>query len=184
MKNLNKKLSILIVVLLTSLSMNSQSKVTLETGANVLGYKSHFQKQELLVRSMYEFATDYVGHWQLGVGVKMSSNIDGFDDVSEIIIYNGYSFEGLFNNENLDVSLNASFNLNSFSLLFVTALGVQAQVSYEVINGVSLFMNIDNVSHLERDDLYPDDKLLQRNLLKQNISVYAGIKVDLFDTRY
>ena len=68
------------------------------------------------------------------------------------------------------------------SLVFITSLGVQLQASYEVINGVSLFMNVDNVSHLERDELYPD--VLNRNMLKQNISVYAGVKIDIFDTRY
>lgn len=167
--------------MLTSLSIFGQEKVSMEFGSNILGYKSQFQNQELFVRGMYEFPTDYVGYWQFGVGVKLSSNIDGFDNVSEIIIYNGYNFKG-FTGEKLDVSVNASFNLNSFSLLFVTSLGVQLQVSYEIFDGVSLFANVDNVSHLERDELYPDT--LIRNMLKQNISIYGGVKIDIFDTRY
>jgi hypothetical protein len=182
MKNLSKKLPIFAVILLMCLPIYGQEKVSMEFGSNVLGYKSQFQNQELFIRGMYEFPTDYVGNWQLGVGAKLSSNIDGFDNVSEIIIYNGYNFKGLFTDEKLGVSVNASFNLNSFSLLFVTSLGVQLQVSYEIFDGVSLFANVDNVSHLERDELYPDT--LIRNMLKQNISIYGGVKIYVFDTRY
>ena len=169
--------------MLTSLSIFGQEKVSMEFGSNILGYKSQFQNQELFVRGMYEFPTDYVGYWQFGVGVKLSSNIEGFDNVSEIIIYNGYNFRGFFTDEKLGVSVNASFNLNSFSLLFVTSLGAQLQVSYEIFDGVSLlFADVDNVSHLERDELYPDT--LIRNMLKQNISIYGGVKIYVFDTRY
>ena len=178
MKN---RLKVFLLLFFMPLVTIGQSKVSLGIGSNVLGYKSQFQNQELIVRGMYEFDTDYVGHWQFGVGVKLSSNVDGFDNVSEIIVYNGYTLEE-FITEKLDISMNGSLNLNSFSLVFITSLGVQLQASYEVINGVSLFMNVDNVSHLERDELYPD--VLNRNMLKQNISVYAGVKIDIFDTRY
>ena len=182
MKNLNKKSLLIIVIILTSLTINCQSKITLEAGINALGYKSQFQKQEDFVRVMYEFPTNYVGHWQLGVGVKMSQNTAEYDNVSEIIVYNGYTIEE-FLTEKLDISFNGSLNLNSFSLVFITSLGVQFQASYELFKGMSLFVNVDNVSHLEKDELYPNE-MLQRNLLKQNISVYAGIKIDIFDTRY
>jgi hypothetical protein len=178
---MGNRIKLILLMMLTSLSIFGQEKVSMEFGSNILGYKSQFQNQELFVRGMYEFPTDYVGYWQFGVGVKLSSNIDGFDNVSEIIIYNGYNFKG-FTCEKLGVSVNASFNLNSFSLLFVTSLGVQLQVSYEIFDGVSLFANVDNVSHLERDELYPDT--LIRNMLKQNISIYGGVKIDIFDTRY
>ena len=181
MKNLNKKIVIFAILLMSTIYVSGQSKISMGFGSNVLGYKSQFQAQELSIRGMYEFPTDYAGHWQWGVGVKLSSNVEGFENVSEIIIYNGYSFEEVIWDK-LEVSINGSFNLNSFSLLLVTSLGVQLQASYELVNGVSLFVNLDNVSHLERDELYPD--VLNRNLLKQNISVYAGIKIDIFDTRY
>ena len=177
----NKRLKIVLLLMVASLSTLGQDRISMEFASNVLGYKSQFQNQELFVRGMYEFPTDYVGHWQFGVGVKLSSNVGDFDNVSEIIVYNGYTFEGVITDK-LDVSFNGSLNLNNFSLLFVTSLGVQMQVSYELFNGVSLFVNVDNVNHLERDELYPDT--LNRNWLKQNISVYGGIKIDIFDTRY
>ena len=181
MKNIKKQLIIAIALLSLPLNIEGQNAITMEMGSNILGYKSQFQNQELFIRGMYEFPTDYVGHWQFGVGVKLSSNVDNFDNVSEIIVYNGYSFEGVFNDEKLDISLNASFNLNSFGLLFVTSLGAQLQVSYEIFNGVSLFTNIDTVSHLERDEIYPE--VLNRNFLKPRISIYGGMKIDIFDTR-
>jgi hypothetical protein len=175
-----RRFSLLVLATMTSLYVSGQSSITMEFGSNVLGYKSQYQDQELYARGMYEFPTNYVGYWQFGVGVKLSSNVGEFDNVSEVLVYTGYTLEDSMV-KGLDVSLNGSFNLNSFSLVFVTSLGVQLQASYEVFNGVSLFMNVDNVSHLERDEIYPDT--LNRNLLKQNISVYAGIKIDILDTR-
>lgn len=182
MKDYKKRLSLLVLLMLTSLAVSSQNKLTLEFGSNVLGYKSQYQEQDLYLRTMYELPTNYIGHWQLGFGSKYSKvqNMEDNEDIVEFIFYSGYTWEDVIT-KGLDMSFNGSFNLNSFSLLFVTSLGLQFQTLYEISKGVSVFMNLDNASHIERDSLYPNS--LNRRLLKQNISIYGGIKVDLFDAR-
>ena len=104
-----------------------------------------------------------------------------FDNVSEVIVYSGYTWEDVVL-DRLNLSLNGSFNLNSFNILLIPSLGVQLQISYDVVDGVSLFVNMDNVGNLERGELYPDT--LNRDFLKQNISIYGGVKIDILDTRY
>lgn len=177
----NKRLKILLLLLITSLSTISQNKVAVEFGRNVFGYRSQFTHQELYIRGVYEFPTNHRGYKQVGVGIKLFSNVGDFDNVSEVIVYSGYTWEDVVL-DRLNLSLNGSFNLNSFNILLIPSLGVQLQISYDVVDGVSLFVNMDNVGNLERGELYPDT--LNRDFLKQNISIYGGVKIDILDTRY
>jgi hypothetical protein len=132
---------------------------------------------------MFKLNNRYNGNWQVGFGAKYSEvkNTKDNEDLVELIFYAGQTWEDVFTDK-LDISLNGSFNLNSFTLILVTSLGLQLQASYEVYKGVSVVLNLDTVSHIERDSLYPDT--LNRNFSKQNLSVYGGISIDLFNNIY